>query len=77
MSFFEALVKALLAICAMALAFFLCVYVLGAVGFALPYRVEQILIVMFVLVAILILARLFYPFLQGTNFFPPRRPPGT
>ncbi len=32
--------------------------------------------VMFVLVAILVLARLFYPWASSANWFPPRNPPG-
>ena len=75
MSFFEAVIRALLYICGFALLFFLVVWVLGAIGFALPMMVERILIVMFVLVAILILARLFYPWISGVNLFPPRNPP--
>lgn len=75
MGFFEALVRALIYILFMALAFYLCIWVLGVVGFVLPPMIEKILIAIFVLVAILILARLFYPFMEGYTWFPPRRPP--
>jgi hypothetical protein len=75
MGFFETLVRALIYILFMALAFYLCIWVLGVVGFMLPPMIEKILIAIFVLVAILILARLFYPFMEGYNWFPPRRPP--
>ena len=74
MGFFEALVRALIYILFMALAFYLCIWVLEVVGFHLPPHVEAILIAIFVLVAILVLARLFYPFVQGYNWFPPRNP---
>jgi hypothetical protein len=77
MGIFEAVIRALLYLCCVALAFFLCVWVLGELGVALPYMVLNILKVMFVLIAILILVRLFWPVLAGANWFPPRRPPGT
>ena len=70
MGFFEALAKALIYICFIALAFFLCLWVLGELGLMLPVMVITILKVIFVLVAILILARLFSPFLSGYTWFP-------
>lgn len=73
MGIFEAVIRALLYLCCVALAFFLCVWVLGELGVALPYMVLNILKVMFVLIAILILVRLFWPVLSGANWFPPRR----
>ncbi len=75
MGFFEAVIRALLYICGFALLFFLVVWVLGVVGIALPLMVERILLVMFTLVAILILARLFYPWMSSVRWFPPRNPP--
>ena len=73
MSLFEAIIRALIYLCVVALAFFLCVWVLGQLGVALPYMVINILKVIFVLIAILILVRLFYPVLSGTTLFPPRQ----
>lgn len=75
MGFFEALIRALIYLCLIALAFFLCVWVLAEIGLALPYMVLTILKVIFVLVAILILVRLFYPWINGFTFFPPPRNP--
>lgn len=75
MGLFEAVIRALLYICALMLLFFLAVWALGAIGLALPLMVERIILVMFILVAVLILARLFYPFIAGANWFPPRNPP--
>jgi hypothetical protein len=72
---FERVIYALLYICALALAFWLCVWVLGELGFALPTMVFRILVVMFVLIAILILWRLFSGSFPNFNFFPPRTPP--
>lgn len=74
MGFFEALVRALIYICFIALAFFLCLWVLGSLGLMLPGMVITILKVIFVLVAILILARLFSPFLSGYTWFPQNPP---
>jgi hypothetical protein len=72
MGLFEAVIRALLYLCVIALLFFLCVWVLGQLGVALPYMVLNILKVMFVLIAILILVRLFWPFASGYNWFGPR-----
>jgi hypothetical protein len=44
-------------------------WVLGSLGMALPYMVITILKVIFVLVIILILARLFYPVIQGYDWW--------
>ncbi len=70
---FGQLIRTLLYICAMALAFYLVLWVLGAIGFALPAMVEKILIVMFILVCILILYQLWSPYLSGINWW--GRPP--
>jgi hypothetical protein len=75
MGFFEAMIRALLYLCGLALAFYLVLWVLGAIGLPLPFMVERILGVMFVLIAILILARLFYPWMSKVRLFPPRPPP--
>lgn len=74
MGIFEAVVRALIYLCFVALAFYLIIWVLGAIGVALPYMVITILKVLFVLVAILILVRLFWPLASGFNWFPPRQP---
>jgi hypothetical protein len=70
MGLFEAIIRALIYLCVVALCFFLCVWVLGELGVALPYMVLNILKVIFVLIAILILVRLFFPVLQGFKWFP-------
>ncbi len=74
MGFFEALIRALIYLCLVALAFFLCVWVLATIGLALPPIVISILKVIFVLVAILVLVRLLWPFASGWTVFPPRNP---
>ncbi len=74
MGFFEAVIRALLYICALMLVFFLVVWVLGTIGLALPLMVERVLMAMLVLLAIFVLARLFYPWMASANWFPPRRP---
>jgi hypothetical protein len=75
MGIFEALIRALIYLCCVALAFFLCVWVLGELGVTLPYMVINILKVIFCLIAILILVRLFAPAMTGYVWFPPRKPP--
>jgi hypothetical protein len=74
MGIIEAIIRALLYLCCVALAFFLCIWVLAELGVALPLMVITILKVMFVLIAILILVRIFWPVLGSQNWFPPRGP---
>jgi hypothetical protein len=72
MGFFEALIRALLYLCVLAICFFLTLWVLGAIGIAIPAIVVTILKVMFVLIAILILVRLLWPFAAGITLWPSR-----
>lgn len=69
MGLFERVIRALLYLCVIALVFFLCIWVLGQLGIMLPYMVLNILKVMFVLIAILILVRLFWPVFSGANIW--------
>lgn len=55
----EKIIYALIYICGIALAYYLIVWVLGAIGLVIPHMVLVILGVVLVLVAILILWRLF------------------
>lgn len=55
----ERVIYALIYICGIALCYFLIVWVLGAIGLHLPPMVLNILLVVLVLVAILVLWRLF------------------
>jgi len=75
MGILEAVIRALIYLCCVALAFFICVWVLGVLGVALPYMVINILRVIFVLIALLILIRLLWPAMSGYVWFPPRNPP--
>ena len=74
MGFVEALIRALIYLCCIALAFYLCIWVLGELGIILPMMVITILKVIFVLIAILILIRLFAPFVSGFTWFPTKGP---
>jgi hypothetical protein len=74
MGIIEAVIRALLYLCCIALAFFLILWVLGSIGVALPIMVITILKVMFVLIAILVLVRLFFPIFSGYQWFGPPRP---
>ncbi len=69
MPFFEAVIRALLIICAFVLLFFLVTWCLSAIGLAIPIMVEKVLIVMMILIAILILARLFYPWITAGSWW--------
>lgn len=66
---FGQVVRALIYLCFMALAFYLILWVLGAIGIALPGMVINILGVIFVLVAILVLWQLFAGHLGGINWW--------
>jgi hypothetical protein len=72
MGFFEAVIRALLTICGFVLVFYLVMWALATIGLAIPVMIEKILMVMMVLIAILILARLFYPWLSASNWWGPR-----
>ncbi len=73
MQLFEAVVKALIFICLVVLAYYLIFWVLGTIGLAVPIMVQHIVLVIIILIAVLILARLFWPFLSQP-WFPPRPP---
>lgn len=75
MSLIERVIRALLYLCVVAICFFLIVWVLGQLGIALPLMVVTILKVMFVLIAILVLVRLFYPLVDGANWWGDPRAP--
>lgn len=71
MSLFERIIRALIYIAFIVLAFYLILWVLAALGLAVPLMVERVLGVILVLVAILILVRLFADVTWG-GWFPPR-----
>jgi hypothetical protein len=56
----ERVIYALLYICGIVLCYFLIIWVLGAIGLRLPEMVQNILMVMLALIAILVIVRLFY-----------------
>ena len=66
----ERVIYALIYICGIALCYFLIVWVLGAIGIHIPAMVLNIIMIVLVLVAILVLWRLF----AGSVPFWPRRP---
>lgn len=70
MGFIEAIVYALLWLCGVALGFYLILWVFAALGIALPAMVITILKVMLVLVAILVLIRLFWPWASSFRVWP-------
>lgn len=69
MGILKPVILALLYLCAVALAYYLTIWVLASLGIALPAMVLVILKVMFVLIAILVLARLFLPLVGGINWW--------
>lgn len=71
MGLLESVIRALLYLCVLAICFFLVVYVLGVLGIVIPGTILNIIKVMFVLIAILVLVRMFMPYWSGP-WFPPR-----
>jgi hypothetical protein len=69
-------IRALIYLCCIALLFYLCVWVIGELGIALPTMVIHILGVIFVLVAILILYQIFAPVVSGYDWWGNKNPPG-
>jgi hypothetical protein len=64
----ERIIYALIYICGLALCYFLIIWVLGAIGLHLPETVTHIVLVVMVLIAILVLWRLFAG--AGFRFWP-------
>ena len=75
MNLFEAVVRALIYLGFIVLAFFVIIWFLSVLGLSLPAHVVQILMAILTLVAILILVRLLYPAFSGYQWFPPRGTP--
>jgi hypothetical protein len=73
---FGNLVRALIYLCFMALAFYLVLWVIGGLGIVLPAMVLHILVVIFVLIAILVLYQLLWPAISGYDWWGRRPPPG-
>lgn len=58
----ESIIRALIYICAIVLCYFLIIWVLAEIGIAVPTMVAHIILVILVLVCILVLWRLFKPY---------------
>ena len=56
----ERVIYALLYLCGLAICYYLIIWVLGVLGIHIPAQILSILMVMFVLIAILVLVRLFW-----------------
>lgn len=75
MKFFDAFIRALIYLGFLAIIFYITVWFLDLIGLNLPREVITILKGIFVLVGILVLVRLFYPWVSSFSFFPPNDPP--
>lgn len=71
----ERVIYALLYLCAIVLCYFLILWVLAALGIAIPAMVAKVIMVMLVLVAILVLWRLFAGAFGGFRLWPGGPPP--
>jgi hypothetical protein len=72
---FGAIIRALLYLCALALCFYLVIWVIAELGIMIPAMVVHILGIMFVLIAILVLYQLFWPYWGNINWWGRRPPP--
>lgn len=66
---FGAIIRSLIFICLMALAYWLCVWVLSIIGLVIPHMVLVILGVILVLLAILVLYNLWVPWISRVNWW--------
>jgi hypothetical protein len=76
MGLFEAIIRALIAIGLAVLIFFIVLWALAGFGIVIPPNIVHVIQIIGGLIVILILARLFYPWLQGSWFGGPRDGPG-
>jgi hypothetical protein len=67
----EAVIRALIYICVIVLLFFLIVWVLATIGVHVPPMVLTILQVILALICVLILWRLFAPWVSGVSLWGP------
>lgn len=72
---FEALIRALIYLACLALAFFLTLWVLDQIGLNLPIMVVQCLKVIFILIGVLVLYQLLWPAVSGIGWFKSNSPP--
>lgn len=72
---FGQVIRALIYLCFVVLAYYLILWVLEALGIHLPLMVVRIIGVIMVLVAILVLYQLFQPYLGGINWWGRGPPP--
>lgn len=68
MGLLERVIRALIYLCCIALAYYLILWVLASIGIVIPIMVAHIILVILVLVAILVLVRLFVG--AGIRLFP-------
>src|SRR4051812_14296595 len=68
-SMFGQVIRALIYLCFMVLAFYLIIYVLEVLGIRIPPMVQNILMLILLLFAILILYQLFSPYIGGVNWW--------
>lgn len=73
MGMIERVIRALLYLCVIAICYYLIVWVLGVLGIHIPPQIQTILLVMFALIAILVLVRLFYPWASSQDWWGDRR----
>ena len=69
MGMIERVIRALIYLCVIAICYYLIIWVLGVLGIHIPAQILTIMMVIFALVAILVIIRLFYPWFQEQNWF--------
>lgn len=74
MSIIERVIRALLYLIAIAICYYLILWVLSAIGIHIPPQILTLLMVAFGLIAVLVLVRLFWPYVSGARWFPDDRP---
>lgn len=69
MGMIERVIRALIYLCVIAICYYLILWVLAALGIHIPAQILTIMMVIFALIAILVLIRLFYPFFSSQNWW--------
>lgn len=70
MGLIERVIRALIYLCVLALAYYLVLWVLASIGIIIPIMVAHIIAVIIVLVAVLVLVRLFAGSFGPIRWFP-------
>jgi hypothetical protein len=73
-SIIERVIRALLYLIGIAICYYLVIWIFAVIGIHIPVEITRLLMAAFGLIAILVLVRLFWPYVSGGRWFPDDRP---